>query len=87
MPAHCENGENVAGRRIPGGLFHNFQYGEVHANIWGLKFYVNQYLGSVNYNMEKNSIFRVHKSEKRKNRGIWCGSPKHWTQYLGSPKR
>ena len=30
---------------------------------------------------------RVHKSEKRKNRGIWCGPPKYWTQYLGSPKR
>ena len=29
------------------GILHNFQYGEVHANIWGLKFCVNQYLGSV----------------------------------------
>ena len=28
-------------------------HGEVHANIWGLKFYVNQYLGSANYNMDK----------------------------------
>ena len=36
----------------------------VHASIWGLKFTVSQYLGSVNYNMDKNSIFRVHKSEK-----------------------
>ena len=69
-----------------GGVLHNFQYWEVHANIWGLKIYVNQYLGSVNYNTDKNSIFRVHKSEKRKNPGIWCGSPKYWTQYLGSPK-
>ena len=50
---------------LGGGVLPNFQYGEVHANIWGLKFYVNQYLGSVNYNMEKNSIFRVHKSEKK----------------------
>ena len=46
------------------GVLHYFQYGEVHANIWGLKFYVNQYLGSVNHNMDQNSIFRVHKSEK-----------------------
>ena len=69
------------------GVLQNFPYGEIHANIWGLKFYVHQYLGSVNYNMDKNSIFRVHKSEKRKNRGIWCGSPKCWTQYLGPPKR
>ena len=28
-------------------------------------FTLNQYLGSVNYNMGKNSIFRVHKPEKR----------------------
>ena len=34
-------------------------------------------LGSVNYHMDKNSIFWVHKSEERKIRGIWCGSPKH----------
>ena len=27
-------------------------------------FTLNQYLGSVNYNMDKNSIFWVHKSEK-----------------------
>ena len=26
---------------------------------------MTQYLGSVNYNMGKNSIFRVHKPEKR----------------------
>ena len=69
-----------------GGVLHNFQHGEVHANIWGLKFYVNQCLESVNYNMDKSSILRVHKSEKRKNHGIWCGSPKYWTQCLGSPK-
>ena len=25
---------------------------------------LNQYMGSVNYNMDKNSIFWVHKSEK-----------------------
>ena len=71
----------------PRGVLPNFQYREVHVNIWGLKFYVNQYLASVYYNMDKDSISRVHKSERRKNRGIWCGSPKYWTQYLGSPKR
>ena len=39
--------------------------------IFGVrKFTLNQYLGSVNYNMDKNSIFWVHKSEKRKNGGI-----------------
>ena len=33
--------------------------------IFGVRnFTLNQYLGSVNYNMDKNSIFRVHKSEK-----------------------
>ena len=71
----------------PRGVLLNFQYAEVHANVWGLKFFVNQYLGSVNYNKDKSSIFRVHKSEKRKTRGIWCRPPTYWTQYLGSPKR
>ena len=28
------------------------------------KFTLNQYLGSVSYNMDKNSLFWVHKSEK-----------------------
>ena len=28
-----------------GGLLHNFQYGEVHANIWGPKFYVKSIFG------------------------------------------
>ena len=39
-------------------------------------FTLNQYLGSVNYNMDKNSIFWVDKSARRKNRG-WCRSPKY----------
>ena len=43
--------------------------------IFGVQnFTLNQYLVSVNYNMDKNSIFWVHRSEERKNRGIWCGS-------------
>ena len=54
--------------------------------ILGLKFYLNQYLGSVNYDMDKNSIFRVHKTEKRKNSGIWCGSPKIGLNIWGSQK-
>ena len=28
-----------------GGVLHNFQYGEVHANIWGAKFYVESIFG------------------------------------------
>ena len=28
-----------------GGVLHNFQYGEVHANIWGPKFYVKSIFG------------------------------------------
>ena len=28
-----------------GGVLHNFQYGEVHANIWGPKFYVESIFG------------------------------------------
>ena len=47
------NGITALNMLRPRGVFHNFQYGEVHANIWGLKFYVNQYMGSVNYNMTK----------------------------------
>ena len=30
---------------IPRGVLHNFQYGEVHANIWGPKFYVKSIFG------------------------------------------
>ena len=46
--------------------------------IFGVRnFTLNQYLGSVNYNMDKNSIFWVHKSEKSKNRGVWCESPRY----------
>ena len=36
--------------------------------IFGVQnFTINQYLGSANYNMDKNSTFWVHKYEKRKN--------------------
>ena len=46
--------------------------------IFGVRnFTLNQYLGSVNYNMDKDSIFGVLKSEKRKNRGICCGFPEY----------
>ena len=39
--------------------------------IFGVqKFTLIQYLGSVNDNMHKNSLFGVHKSEDRKDRGI-----------------
>ena len=39
--------------------------------IFGVrKFTLNQYLGSVNDIMDKNSIFGVHKSEERKNREL-----------------
>ena len=74
-----ENEAKLNYNKSPGRVLHNFQYGEVHANIWGLKFHLNQYLGPVNCNMDKDSIFRVHKSEKRKNRGVTCGSLKYWT--------
>ena len=40
-------------------------------------FTLNQFLGSVNCNMDKNSTLWVHKSEKGKNCGIWCESPKY----------
>ena len=44
------------------------------------KFTLNQYLGSVNYKMDKNSIFGVHKSEERKNRGICLALTSHGVQ-------
>ena len=59
--------------------------------IFGVrKFTSNQYVGSVNYNMDKHSIFGVHKSEERKDRGaltshgLQCGSevPNHETNVL-----
>ena len=40
----------------------------------------NQYLGSVNYNMDKNSKLVVHKSEERKNRGICLALTSHGMQ-------
>ena len=52
------------------GVLPNSQYKGAHANIWG----VNQYMRSVNCDMDKNSIFGIHKSEEMKNRGIWCDS-------------
>ena len=39
-------------------------------SIFGIRnVMLHQYLGSLNYNMDKNSIFGVHESEERKNRG------------------
>ena len=39
--------------------------------IFGVRnFTLNQYLGSVNYNMDKSSIFGVHKFEERKHCAI-----------------
>ena len=46
------------------GLLPKFQYGGGSVPIFGVrKFTLSQYLGSVNYNMDKNSIFGVHNSE------------------------
>ena len=46
--------------------------------IFGVrKFTLNQYLGSVNYNMDRQSIFGVHKSEERKDRGICLALVSH----------
>ena len=40
----------------PRGVLPNFQYGGGSVPIFGVrKFTLNQYLGSVNYNMDKNS--------------------------------
>ena len=42
---------------------------------------LNQYLGSVNYNMDKNSTFgTVQKSEERKNCGICLALTSHGMQ-------
>ena len=41
---------------------------------------LNQYLGSVNYSIDKNSIFWVHKSEKGKNRAICLELTSHGMQ-------
>ena len=49
----------------PEGYFITSNTGKCMPIFRGRKFYVNQYLGSVNYNMDKNSISRVHKSEKK----------------------
>ena len=59
---------------------------EVHANIWGLKFYVNRYLGSSKYNMDKNSIFRVHKSGRKEESWNLVGVSKLLEPIFGVPK-
>ena len=41
---------------------------------------LNQYLESVKYNMDQNSIFGVLKSEERKNRGICLALTSHGMQ-------
>ena len=49
--------------------------------IFGIrKFTLNQYVGSVDYNMDKNSIFWIHKSEERKNRGNCLALTSHGMQ-------
>ena len=49
--------------------------------IFGVrKCILNQYLWSVNYNMDRNSIFGVHKSEERKDRGICLALTSHGRQ-------
>ena len=49
--------------------------------IFGVrKFTLDQYLASVNYNIDKHSIFGVHKSEERKNRGICLALTSHGMQ-------
>ena len=44
------------------------------------KFTSDQYMGSVDYNMDKHSIFGVDKSEERKDRGICLALTSHGTQ-------
>ena len=47
-----------SGFPVPGGYSITVNTGGgVHANIWGPKFTLNQYLGSVNYNMDKIQYF------------------------------
>ena len=48
------------------------QYGGgVHASIWDLKSFVKSVFGVCENNIDKNSLFRVHKSEEMKNSAIW----------------
>ena len=60
---------NICSRRTidsnsPGGCSITFNTGGGALPIFGVQ---NQYLGSVNDNMDKNSSLWVHQSEKRKN--------------------
>ena len=71
------NIDNKLSNKTQGGYSITFNTGR-SMPIFGVRnFTLNQYLGSVNYNMDKNSIFWVHKSEKRKNRGVWRESPRY----------
>ena len=50
-----------------GGYSITFNMG-IHANIWGPKFNIKSIFGVCELQHGQNSIFWVHKSEKRKNR-------------------
>ena len=65
----------------PGGYSLTCNTGQHSVPTFGVrKFTLNQYLGSVNDNMDKNSIFGVHKSEERKNHGICLALTSHGMQ-------
>ena len=66
--------------KAQGGYSLTFNMGGGRANIWGPKMSLNQYLRSVNCNMDKNSIFGVHKSGERKDRGIFLALTSHGMQ-------
>ena len=52
--------------------------------IFGARtFTLNQYLGSMNYDMDKNSISRVHKPEKRKIVELDVGLQTFWLNIWG----
>ena len=52
----------------------------VRANIWGPKIYVKSIFGVCELKYGPNSIFGVHKSEERKNRGICLALTSHGMQ-------
>ena len=69
----------------PRGVLPNFQAQGGPVPIFGVrKFTLNQYLGSVNDNMDKSSIFGVHKSEERKYHGICLALTSHGMQCFRS---
>ena len=70
MPNYCTCIDVFDWHQSSSRVLVNFQYGE-SLPIFGVRDHtLNQYLGSVNSKIDKNSMYGIQKSEERMNRAI-----------------